>query len=687
MKSIFIFNYSYWFIIACVFIGIAYAFFLYQRRVYWNKTTHLALAGLRFCLVFLLTLLFLEPFFKNIFNTFEKPLYIFLVDNSKSIELAKGNEYSEKIVATTQALKKQLTDKGKHDAEIINFNGTKTIDSFLLDRTNIHTAIQQTAASFKNANLKGIILISDGITNQGLVPSYKKYGTSVYGIGVGDTIPKKDIFISKIRGNKTGYVDNEHPITVDIGFRGHLNETIQLELYRNNELVESTPVLLNNPLQIQRVSFYKQIKKEGKFLYTAKVKHNLAEQTDQNNSKSFVMNIIDGKEKILLLAAVPHPDIRILKNAFATDGHHEMTISYVNQKAPPEDDYQLVIFHQLPFSLSNTPLVTKYLSSPLPRIFVIGNQTNIRAFNKHCLSLSIDNSSQTDLVNGVYNVKFDDFLYEATDFRLFENNSPVHVPFGNYRLAPNTQTIVYQKVGALKTQNPLLTVNNTLTPKEGVIIADGLWKWRLEEYQENTSTKAIDQLLNKFTTFIASEQSERLIVEPVKDVFTTNVNIDFHVSLTNKLGEKRFNTPIELTISSEENPTQSFTFTPSTTNNLLKIGRLEKGIYTYTATAKVENATINTNGSFVVKEEFVETSNLTANHMLIKQIINNNNGDFAILENSNSLIDRIIAKNDTSKIHSQEKTSNLLGNKWLFFLSTLLITLEWIIRKIKGATS
>jgi hypothetical protein len=39
------------------------------------------------------------------------------------------------------------------------------------------------------------------------------------------------------------------------------------------------------------------------------------EFTAQNNSRDAYIEVIDGKEKILLLAAAPHPDIKAIKSA------------------------------------------------------------------------------------------------------------------------------------------------------------------------------------------------------------------------------------------------------------------------------------------------------------------------------------------------------------------------------------
>ena len=46
---------------------------------------------------------------------------------------------------------------------------------------------------YDGRNLAGVVLVSDGIVNQGRSPVYSEFNFPIYGVAVGDTVPKKDL--------------------------------------------------------------------------------------------------------------------------------------------------------------------------------------------------------------------------------------------------------------------------------------------------------------------------------------------------------------------------------------------------------------------------------------------------------------------------------------------------------------
>ena len=58
----------------------------------------------------------------------------------------------------------------------------------------------------------------------------------------------------------------------------------------------------------------------------------------------------------------------------------------------------------------------------------------------------------------------------------------ISVPFGEFKLLPNSEVLLYQKVGVVQTQKPLLVIN-TGVKKSAIFTGEGLWSWRLEEFQ------------------------------------------------------------------------------------------------------------------------------------------------------------------------------------------------------------
>jgi hypothetical protein len=101
-----------------------------------------------------------------------------------------------------------------------------------------------------------------------------------------------------------------------------------------------------------------------------------------NNSKEAYIDIIDGKQKILLVAAAPHPDIKALKSALESNENYELVtyIEGINQFV--EDKYDAIILHQVPDRRRKyQDIIQKMQSENIPAFFVYGSQSDINAFN------------------------------------------------------------------------------------------------------------------------------------------------------------------------------------------------------------------------------------------------------------------------------------------------------------------
>ena len=72
-----------------------------------------------------------------------------------------------------------------------------------------------------------------------------------------------------------------------------------------------------------------------------------------NNSQDIYIDILEGRQKILILANSPHPDITALKEAIITNKNYEVRFSNVADFDEDMQMYNLIILHGLP-SLENT---------------------------------------------------------------------------------------------------------------------------------------------------------------------------------------------------------------------------------------------------------------------------------------------------------------------------------------------
>ena len=81
-----------------------------------------------------------------------------------------------------------------------------------------------------------------------------------------------------------------------------------------------------------------------------------------------------------------------------------------------------------------------------------------------------------------------------------------------------------------------------------------------------------------------------------------------------------------------------------------------------------------------------EVTNTTANHLLLKDISNRNNGVMVLPNNMMSLSDLIRKREDVKSIsHSEISLNEMINLKWLFFVILSLLSIEWFLRKRNGS--
>src|SRR5690606_25812457 len=99
------------------------------------------------------------------------------------------------------------------------------------------------------------------------------------------------------------------------------------------------------------------------------------ELTYNNNVRDIFVEVLDGRQKILLVANSPHPDIAALKAAIEHNKNYQLDVEYAETFAKKLNDYNLVILHQLPSGRQKVQNILKDardLKKSL--LFVVGSQ-------------------------------------------------------------------------------------------------------------------------------------------------------------------------------------------------------------------------------------------------------------------------------------------------------------------------
>jgi hypothetical protein len=529
-------QYSLWYVFFCFLAGLGYAYLLYSKKSVWNKKVNYFLAGLRFLLVCLLAFLLLGPLIKYFQNYIEKPTIVIALDNSESMTLTEKKETIAQLKTDLTSLKNKLEDADL-EVSVQTFEKIEKEEPFLNQNftwstSNISSLLNNIQSSYENRNLAGIVLVSDGIVNQGVSPDYVHYNFPIHSLGVGDTLAKKDINLKNVLYNKLTYVNNKFPIVAEIHNKGFQGKTGKVSLKQGSKIIETKTIQFQSDSEVKQVEFYISSALQGMQHYVVSVEPLQGEFTYRNNVADVYVDVIENKEKILLIASAPHPDIKAIRAAVEKKENYELKVYIPGTHEYKEGNYDLIILHCLPdYAGTAKSIIDKYTSLEKPILYIVGNQTNINQFNNTNRVLSILSfQNQKDLVLPTFNSNFDRFSTETDDKTIIQNYPPLIVPYGEYTIKESVEVLMYQRIGNSTSSKPLIL--STSDRKHAVIAGEGLWRWRQHEYMETQDHKAFDKYITNLIQYLSVKEDKRKFrVYPISTEFMISDPIIFETEI------------------------------------------------------------------------------------------------------------------------------------------------------------
>jgi len=662
---------------------------MYRQPVSLGRNARLGLFAVRTIAVFILSFLLIAPLVRSVSYSPQKPLVLIAQDNSESIKLFnnKALSFGE---GWGEALKQQLGDQ----YEVREFNFDRDLHDGLSAKfdgkqTNISSAIHQLNERFVNQNIGALVLATDGLYNQGSDPRYeaKNLKTSIYTIALGDTVAKRDLLIGNVNYNKTAYLGNDFEVEVMTEAYQSKGENIRLSVTEDGKQVfsQTNPVSSDNFRKVIPLKLNADKKGIRKFTFNiAPVKNEIS---TQNNTETIYVEVLDAKQKILLLYDGPHPDISVIKQSIESNKNYEVKTSLMSDLASSKlSDYSLLMLYQTA-SINSAPLQNFITKSKVPVWYVVGAQTNLAQLNVQQKAVQIN--SGRDEMQEV-------FAQPVAEFSLFTLSDstrnkigrfpPLLAPFGNYSSNNAGQVLFKQKIGEVPTPYPLLSFSDENGRRIAVLTGEGLWRWSLAEYQTYGNHNALEELLGQGVQYLtANSNHQRFRVYPSKNVFDEGENVILNAELYNDALEL-VNTPdTRIELKSRAGKNYSFLFTRNGQGYQLDAGALPVDEYSYSAAAKLGNQSFTANGLFTIKPLNLETRQSAADHLLLNDLSKQSGGKMLYPSQINQLAD-LIRKNENIKtvVYEDKHYSDLIDLKWIFVLILVLLSLEWFMRKREG---
>jgi len=687
-KSHLIFELSPWFIVASLLAGAGYAYLLYQKNGPWSDRINYALAGLRFLLVSTLCFLLIGPIIKQITNSVEKPYVVIAIDNSQSVaEVVDSSSLISQLQSTRQ-LAEQLQGAGFG----VEYRTFDTLSSDIIDDeiaynhhvTPLNELLQQIQSDYEGRNLSSLVLVSDGIYTKGLSPAFVPYNFKIHTVGIGDTIPQRDLNLRALYFNKIAYQGNRFIIKAEIRNHGFAGQKVDVTISRGQRVVQQKQLELTQDNQINTLSFTLDADRKGLQDYTVQIKSLQGEFTTNNNTRHAYIDIVEGKKNILLAALAPHPDIKAIKNAIEKNQNYQVVRFIPGIDQWKAEDYDLLILHRI--TERQSPKQLRDLLNTTPKWMIIGGRVNMNTLNqtKEFLQVSSFNN-QKDQVTPVRNSSFSKFTLSEETNEFFEQVSPISVPFGNYKVTGNTEVLLKQRVGSLVTEKPLLVVAEG-EQKIALLLGDGIWQWRLQEYYNREATELFDEMVAKLVQYLASKEDKRQFrVYPIKNEFDISEPAVLEAEVYDDVFERVYGNQVDLAVIPESGSSSQYTFVTSENNSQYNISGLEQGIYRYRATTDLAGQKATSSGQFTIQAQQLETIELTANHSLLRKLSEKSGGKFFLSDQWSALTKQLSNQSAQGLIYSEEAFAPIIRLPWAFLLLLILAGTEWVVRKYFGS--
>lgn len=669
-------------IIGAALIALGVALFQYFYKATYKTKRNRVFALLRFLTVFGLLVLLINPKYTKTSYYTQKPSLAIAVDNSISIQHLG---YDDEVGETLERFRESEPLNTTFDIQYYQFGQELApLDSLKFDQkqTNIN-AIFKNLEDIYGSDIAPVILVSDG--NQTFGESYQYtsrfYEQQVYPLVVGDTITYDDLRLGQINVNRYGYINNKFPVEIFASYKGAGAISSKLVITSKDRVVYSEAVQFSQEKSSRVFNIVLPAERVGVQQYTISLTPISTEKNKNNNSKNFAIEIIDQKTNILVVSSIAHPDVGMLKKSIESNKLRTVRFSSPEEAAALLNEYELVILYQPTPSFEAVFKEMDRLSKNY--MLITGPKTNWNALNRYQSVITHEVTGQDDVVQGTLNSNFSTFLMQDIGISDFP---PLVTSFGDVQFTAEFDVAIFQKIGALTTENPLVATTEVDGRRGVYILGEGLWKWRAATYVAKRSFEDFDNFLDNLVQYAASDKKKSRLNIEYESFYYGNSSVKLYAQYFDK--NYTFDARASLAITAINQETKTRTEVPMLLQRStyeVDLSNLEPGTYNFTIA--VDGQGLARSGTFTIVPFEIEQQFLNAALQPLQEVAQNTDASLHILDQYQDLINTLI--DDKRYLPIQKSTENivpLIDWKWVLAVIAILLAIEWFLRKYNGLT-
>ena len=637
------------------------------------------LAILRFITIFLLLLLIVNLKFDKEVIKIIKPKLVLAVDNSQSIKYLNKDSLTKFLMQTILGSSK-ITEK--FDTITYTFGeqlNQSSVVNFKDEKTNINQALQDIQVIYE-PQISPIVLISDGnqTTGRNYVNSSKTFNQAIFPLVLGDTISETDLKIQNINNNKYTYLENKFPVEIICSYVGNEPILSDLVISSQDNIVFKEQLNFSTRYNSKIITPLIKSSKVGRQSYKVYLKPIQNEKNILNNLKNFSIETIDEYSKIALVSTMSHPDLGALKTSIETNKQRSVDILRPDEYILSKNTYRVIILYQPNIKFERVFELIKQMNNNT--LIVAGISTDWTFLNKIQSDFNKKSTNQNTLVQAQINTEFTSF--DINDYN-FNSYPPLNTDLGEISINTKFETLLDRSKNNNISSPLWFTYENTKS-RNSLVLAEGLWKWRMHSFIQESDFKKFDSFISKIIQYLdIKKQNNRLVVN-YESIYDGNQDLSIKAQYYNKNYELDLNA--EINIKFKNNISGDLIELPMNINNYfheIDLNVLDSGSYSFEV--NVNNEVHNKTGMFEILEPNIEKQLINANINDLKQLSKNTNAKLFLDSQVNQLIEELIADNRFySKQKITKKSVYLFDITFILFILFVSLFLEWLIRKYNG---
>src|SRR5882672_322905 len=220
----------------------------------------------------------------------------------------------------------------------LKFGGTSTRIGQALDRARDELA---------GLPLAGLVMVTDGADTSDAaidesLASLKARSIPVFTVGLGQERFARDIQVTRVETPRTALKGTALVVDVVLSQTGYGGSTVPLTVEDDGRIVSTQEVTLPSDGESATVKVRFTASEAGARVFKFRVKDQTGEQVTQNNARDALIEIRDGKEKILYFEGEPRPEMKFINRGVKDDKNIQLVVL---QRTAENKFYRIGVTH------------------------------------------------------------------------------------------------------------------------------------------------------------------------------------------------------------------------------------------------------------------------------------------------------------------------------------------------------